>query len=83
MSRDLQAAIANLKAITEKIDAGEGSLGALIADPTLYERLVAILDGAQRSFLLRGLLRGLGGGRDGAGRQDDQRDSRPGAGPNR
>jgi phospholipid/cholesterol/gamma-HCH transport system substrate-binding protein len=82
MSRDLQAAIANLKAITEKIDEGEGSLGALISDPTLYERLVAILDGAQRSFLLRGLLRGLGGERDGAGRQDGQQDSRPGAGRN-
>jgi hypothetical protein len=38
-------------------------VGALIADPTVYERLVSILDGAQRSFLLRGLLRNLG--RDG------------------
>ena len=61
-SRDLQAALANLKEITAKINDGEGTLGALIADPTVYERLVSILDGAQRSFLLRGLLRGLGGG---------------------
>ncbi len=61
-SRDLQAALANLKEITAKINEGEGTLGALIADPTVYERLVSILDGAQRSFLLRGLLRGLGGG---------------------
>ena len=61
-SRDLQAALANLKDITAKINEGEGTLGALIADPTVYERLVSILDGAQRSFLLRGLLRGLGGG---------------------
>jgi phospholipid/cholesterol/gamma-HCH transport system substrate-binding protein len=61
-SRDLQTAIANLKEITEKLNEGEGTLGALIADPTIYERLVAILDGAQRSFLLRGLLRGLGSG---------------------
>ncbi len=65
-SRDLQAALANLRSITEKVNAGEGTLGALIADPTIYERLVGILDGAQRSFLLRGLLRGLG--RDGAPR---------------
>ena len=65
-SRDLQAAVANLKDITEKIKDGEGTVGALIADPTIYERLVNILDGAQRSFLLRGLLRGLGrDGRDG------------------
>jgi phospholipid/cholesterol/gamma-HCH transport system substrate-binding protein len=62
-SRDLQAALANLKEITAKINEGEGTLGALIADPTVYERLVSILDGAQRSFLLRGLLRGLGGGK--------------------
>ncbi len=62
-SQDFQAAIANLKEITEKIKDGEGTVGALIADPTIYERLVTILDGAQRSFLLRGLLRGLG--RDG------------------
>ena len=61
-SQDLQAAMANLKEITAKINEGEGTLGALIADPTVYERLVSILDGAQRSYLLRGLLRGLGGG---------------------
>jgi phospholipid/cholesterol/gamma-HCH transport system substrate-binding protein len=61
-SRDLQAAMANLREITEKIKDGEGTVGALIADPTVYERLVTILDGASRSFLLRGLLRGLGGG---------------------
>jgi len=61
-SRDLQAALANLKEITAKVNEGEGTLGALIADPTVYERLVSILDGAQRSFLLRGLLKSLGGG---------------------
>lgn len=57
---DLRVAIANLKSITEKINDGEGTLGALIVDPTLYERLVSIVDGAQRSFLLRSLIRGLG-----------------------
>jgi len=67
-SQDLQAAIANLKEITGRIKDGEGTVGALIADPTIYERLVTILDGAQRSFLLRGLLRTLG--RDGRDGQD-------------
>jgi phospholipid/cholesterol/gamma-HCH transport system substrate-binding protein len=62
-TRDLQAALANLKEITAKVNEGEGTLGALIADPTVYERLVTILDGAQRSFLLRGLLRSLGADR--------------------
>ena len=60
-SQDLQAAMANLREITAKINEGEGTVGALIADPTVYERLVTILDGASRSRLLRGLLRGLGG----------------------
>jgi phospholipid/cholesterol/gamma-HCH transport system substrate-binding protein len=65
-SRDFQAAVANLREITDRIKEGEGTVGALIADPTVYERLVNILDGASRSFLLRGLLRGLGrDGRDG------------------
>jgi hypothetical protein len=59
-SRDLQSTLANLKEITAKLNDGEGTLGALISDPTLYERLLSILEGAQRSFLLRGLLRGLG-----------------------
>jgi phospholipid/cholesterol/gamma-HCH transport system substrate-binding protein len=57
---DLDATLANLRSITEKLNEGEGTLGALLADPTVYERLVGILDGAQRSFLLRHLLRGLG-----------------------
>jgi phospholipid/cholesterol/gamma-HCH transport system substrate-binding protein len=59
-SQDLQVALANLREITEKINEGEGTVGALIADPTVYERLVTILDGASRSRLLRGLLRTLG-----------------------
>ena len=56
---DLRAAVANLRAISEKINTGEGTVGALIVDPTVYERLVAILDGAQRSFLLRSMIRSL------------------------
>ena len=76
-SRDLQATMANLKEITEKINAGEGTVGALIADPTIYERLVSILDGASCSFLLRGLLRGLGGNsKDGAAREGAARDGK-------
>ena len=46
-SQDLQVALANLRSITEKINEGEGTVGALIADPTIYENLVSILGGAQ------------------------------------
>ena len=58
--QDLRAAVANLKSISEKINEGEGTVGLLIADPTVYERLVTILDGAQRSFLLRSMIKSLG-----------------------
>jgi phospholipid/cholesterol/gamma-HCH transport system substrate-binding protein len=58
--RDLQVALANLKEITAKINEGEGTLGALVADPTVYDKLVSILEGAQRSSILRYLIRGLG-----------------------
>lgn len=68
--QDLKAAVANLKEITTKINEGEGTLGALIADPTVYEQLVGILDGAQRSFLLRSLIRGLNDSPDGTGKKE-------------
>jgi phospholipid/cholesterol/gamma-HCH transport system substrate-binding protein len=58
--QDLKVAVRNLKSVSEKINAGEGTIGALVADPTIYERLVGILEGTQRSFLLRALIRGLG-----------------------
>ena len=63
--KDLQAALVNVKQITDKINEGEGTLGALVADPTVYERLVSILEGAQRSTILRFLIRGLGKDRAG------------------
>ena len=54
---DFRAAVANLRAVSEKLKSGEGTVGALIEDPTVYENLVAFLEGAQRSFLLRSLVR--------------------------
>jgi phospholipid/cholesterol/gamma-HCH transport system substrate-binding protein len=59
-TQDLRIALANLRSITEKINEGEGTLGALVVDPTVYDRLVAVLDGANRSLLLRSLIRSLG-----------------------
>ena len=54
---DLRAAMANLRAVTDRIERGDGTLGALIDDPTVYEKLVQFLDGAERSRLLRALMR--------------------------
>jgi phospholipid/cholesterol/gamma-HCH transport system substrate-binding protein len=47
----------DLKNVTEKIVEGEGSLGAIINDPDLYDKLNQLLGGANRSFILRTLIR--------------------------
>jgi phospholipid/cholesterol/gamma-HCH transport system substrate-binding protein len=61
--------MANLKDITARLEAGEGTLGGLIQDPTVYENLAAFLEGAQRSLLLRALIRSaIGSGAGGSAR---------------
>ncbi len=45
-----------LESVLRKIDEGEGSLGALVNDPTIYEDLKRVLSGARESALLRGLI---------------------------
>jgi phospholipid/cholesterol/gamma-HCH transport system substrate-binding protein len=61
---DLQAAATNLRTLTgdlqgvvTRLRQGEGTLGALLEDPTVYEDLSALLRGANRSLLLRNLIR--------------------------
>jgi phospholipid/cholesterol/gamma-HCH transport system substrate-binding protein len=54
---DLRQAMADLRAITGRIEGGQGTLGGLVQDPTVYENLAAFLEGAQRSLLLRALIR--------------------------
>lgn len=47
---------ARLNSILEKIDRGEGTMGLLLNDPTVYEDLKLLLGGAQRSRVLRTLI---------------------------
>lgn len=47
----------SLKGIMAEVEKGEGTIGALIADPTLYDNLKSLLGGAERSFLLRSMIR--------------------------
>jgi phospholipid/cholesterol/gamma-HCH transport system substrate-binding protein len=54
---DLSAAAVSLKNITGRVDRGEGSLGALVNDPTAYEDLKTILGNVKRNRLLRELVR--------------------------
>ncbi len=48
---------AKLNSILQKIDRGDGTLGLLVNDPTLYDDLKLLVGGAQRSLLVRSLLR--------------------------
>ena len=61
---DVQKAATSLRTVTEDLQAvttrlrqGEGTVGALLEDPTVYEDLSALLRGANRSLLLRTLIR--------------------------
>ena len=51
----LQAS-ARLNSILTKMDRGEGTLGLLLNDPTLYEELKILVGGAGRSTLVRGMI---------------------------
>ena len=55
--QDLRVVAANLKQITTALAEGEGTLGALLQDPTVYEDLSSLLRGAERNWILRGLIR--------------------------
>jgi phospholipid/cholesterol/gamma-HCH transport system substrate-binding protein len=50
---------ARLNSILAKIDRGEGTLGLIVNDPTLYEDLKLLVGGANRSRVVRGMIRSL------------------------
>ncbi len=54
---DFQAAAADLHAVADKLRQGQGTIGGLLEDPTVYEDLSTLLRGANRSWLLRSLIR--------------------------
>ncbi|MDZ4224272.1 MAG: hypothetical protein U1D33_00035, partial [bacterium] len=47
----------NLKEISTKIRNGEGTVGALVMDPSLYNDMRALLGHANRNKLLKSLIR--------------------------
>jgi phospholipid/cholesterol/gamma-HCH transport system substrate-binding protein len=50
---DLAQIMRDLRQVSDDIAAGRGTIGGFIKDPTLYENLTALLDGARRSWILR------------------------------
>jgi phospholipid/cholesterol/gamma-HCH transport system substrate-binding protein len=57
MFADLGSAAADLKKITSTVASGEGTLGGLISDPTVYEDLRQVLGNVRRNRILRALVR--------------------------
>lgn len=66
---DLKQITGDLRHVASRLARGEGTLGALIEDPTLYEDLASLLRGANRSAVLRNLIRST--------RQDGEKSSQP------
>lgn len=55
----LEKSLAHLEGILKKVQSGEGTLGALVNDPTLYEDMKLLLGGAKRSTVLKYFLNQL------------------------
>jgi phospholipid/cholesterol/gamma-HCH transport system substrate-binding protein len=56
---ELRETVSNFKRISEKLEGGEGTLGALINDPTVYDNLKGVLGEAERSKFVRSVVRYL------------------------
>jgi phospholipid/cholesterol/gamma-HCH transport system substrate-binding protein len=50
---DLAQITHDFRQVADDIAAGRGTVGGFIKDPTLYENLTALLEGARRSWILR------------------------------
>ena len=56
-SANLDGAVADIAVLAHNTRAGQGTLGALLVDPMVYEQLLTILGGVARSTVLRTLVR--------------------------
>ena len=55
--QDFYSSLGHMNSIMSKIDRGDGTLGALINDPSLYEDLKTLLGGANRNRVLKYFVR--------------------------
>jgi phospholipid/cholesterol/gamma-HCH transport system substrate-binding protein len=53
VSKEMQISANHIKSIMSKIDRGEGTMGAIINDPSLYDDLKSLLGGANRNRILK------------------------------
>lgn len=54
---ELGATLKNLRAVTDKLNKGEGTIGALLSDASLYEDLKNLIGGANRNNVLKFFVR--------------------------
>ena len=54
---NLNSASMSLKQASDALAKGDGTLGALLLDPTVYDNIVDVTDNAKRSFFLRQAIR--------------------------
>lgn len=54
---NLKGTLANVEGVTQKINNGEGTLGALVTDKSLYQDLQELLGGAKRSTVIKEAIR--------------------------
>jgi phospholipid/cholesterol/gamma-HCH transport system substrate-binding protein len=59
IAAELKATLSNFREISEKLNGGEGTLGALINDPTLYDEVKGLVGESQRSKFVRTTVRYL------------------------
>ena len=55
--KKLKRSLTHLTNVLEKVDRGSGTLGALINDPTLYQRLQELVGMTSRKGYLKGVIR--------------------------
>jgi phospholipid/cholesterol/gamma-HCH transport system substrate-binding protein len=55
--QDLAASTSSLQRILQKVEQGDGTLGLLVNDPTVFESLQSLIGEARRSRVLRSLIR--------------------------
>ncbi|MBZ4419800.1 MlaD family protein [Myxococcus sp. RHSTA-1-4] len=82
MFADLGNAAENLKDITATVAKGEGTVGGLISDPTVYEDLREVLGNVKRNRILRALVRfSLNNREDLEKIGEPQKEEKPGTAP--
>ncbi|MBI5299342.1 MAG: MCE family protein [Deltaproteobacteria bacterium] len=61
---NIDATTGDIRVIADKVKQGEGTLGAFLMDPSLYNDMRSLLGHANRSKLLKGLIRATISGQD-------------------